>query len=135
MRSPRELAFEWRDALAARDAERFGAMFSPDAVMVDVEHRTLDGREARPLQGRAEIEVVTREWCRTTGAFAYAVEAVIEEGDAGAVRWSYERETGARRQQVEGLTWLDCRDGSIVRATVCFDSILLLEPGSPEASR
>ena len=135
MRGPGELAFEWRDALVGRDAERFGAMFAPDGVMVDVEHRTPDGLRARPLRGRREIEDVTRRWCETTGDFDYVVEAVIEQGASAAVRWSYEWETGSAREQVEGLTWLDCRDGVIVRATVCFDALLLLQSDSPKTRR
>jgi ketosteroid isomerase-like protein len=131
MRGPRELALEWRDALEARDADRFGRLFASDAVMVDVEHRTPDGRQARPLRGREEIERVTRAWCISTGDFDYVVNDVIEDGDRGAARWTYEWEVGARRREVEGLTWLDCRDGHIVRATVCFDTLALVE-GWPE---
>jgi len=127
MRGPRELVFEWRDALEARDAERFGRLFASDAVMVDVEHRTLDGRHARPLQGREEIESVTRQWCISAGDFTYVVNDVIEDGDRAAARWTYEWQVGAGRREVDGLTWLDCRGGHIVRATVCFDTFALVE--------
>ncbi len=133
VREPQELAIEWRDALMARDAARFARMFALDGVMIDVEHRTPDGREARPLRGRDEIEDVTRQWCSSTGDFEYTVNGVIAEGDRVAVRWTYEWETGSGPQQVDGLTWLDCRDGEIVHATVCFDSLRFFGSTAGEA--
>ena len=56
----------------------------------------------------------------------------IGAGDAFSAGF-YEWEVGGRRQQVEGLSWLDCRHGHIEHAAVCFDVIPLLEGGSATA--
>ena len=91
MRTPRDLALGWRDALLARDGEAFGRLFAADAVMVDVEHRTPDGRAARPLVGRPEIQAVAETWFREVGAFDYVVDEVLADPSRAAVRWTPRR--------------------------------------------
>ncbi len=126
-RSPAELARAWREALVARDAEAFGRLFAADAVMVDVEHRTPDGRSARQLAGRVEIEAVAARWLRETGPFAYEVDDVLADRTRAAVRWTYRVDAQPGQPlTLEGLSWLDCRDGEIVRADVMFDVHALL---------
>jgi hypothetical protein len=127
VRTPRELAHAWRDALVARDAEAFGRLFAADAVMVDVEHRTADGRAARALVGREEIEAVAARWLRETGPFSYEVDDVLADDARAAVRWTYRVEVPPGRSlTLEGLSWLECRAGEIVRADVVFDVHALL---------
>jgi ketosteroid isomerase-like protein len=126
VRTPRDLALGWRDALLARDADAFGRLFAVDAVMVDVEHRTPDGRAARPLVGRPEIEAVAEAWFREVGAFDYVVDEVLADGERAAVRWTYRVTAGATPVELEGVSWLACRDGEIVRADVHFDVHALL---------
>ena len=117
MRTPRELAEAWREALLARDADAFAALFAADGVMLDVEHRTPDGRSARPLEGRDEIRSVTAAWCSETPAFTYDLLDVLAAGDRAAVRWRY----AVGGLELEGVSWLECADGCILRAFVSFD--------------
>jgi hypothetical protein len=129
-RTPRDLALRWRDALLARDAVAFGLLFASDAVMVDVEHRTPDGAAARPLIGRVEIQAVAETWLRDTGPFDYVVDDVLADDERAAVRWTYRVELAdGRSPKLEGLSWLVCRDGEIVRADVVFDVHALLPAG------
>jgi ketosteroid isomerase-like protein len=130
VRTPRDLAHAWRDALMARDAEAFGRLFAADAVMVDVEHRAPDGRAARPLVGRDEIQAVAARWLRETGPFAYEVDDVLADERRAAVRWTYRVDVQPGRSlTLEGLSWLECGDGEIVRADVMFDVHALLAQG------
>jgi ketosteroid isomerase-like protein len=127
VRAPHELALAWRDALMARDADAFGRLFAEDAVMMDVEHRTPDGRAARPLVGRAEIGAVAERWLRETGPFGFEVDEVLADETRAAVRWTYRVEVEPGRSlTLEGLSWLACREGEIIRADVVFDVHALL---------
>jgi uncharacterized protein (TIGR02246 family) len=116
--SPRDLAERWRAALLARDADAFAALFAPDGVMLDVEHRTQDERRARPLEGREMIRAVTAEWFARTPAFSYDLIDVLADDRSAAVRWRYVVEGF----EVEGVSWLECQGGRIQRAFVYFDS-------------
>ncbi len=126
MRGPAELAYEWRDALVGRDADRFALMFSEDGVMIDLEHRTADRAKPRPLRGRDDIRETTRAWCESVGDFRYVVDDVVADGDRGAVCWTYEWKATAGQQVLDGVTLLYCRDGCITRAMVYFDSYAML---------
>ena len=108
--------------MLARDARAFGALFSEDGVMVDVEHRTEDLRAARPMVGRAEIEAQAVAWLDATPEFAYEVVEVLADGSRAAVLWHYEVE-GA---ELDGMSWLQCERGEIREARVYFDSHGLL---------
>jgi hypothetical protein len=116
--SPRDLAEGWRDALLARDAVAFAALFSPEGVMLDVEHRTEDERHARPLEGRATIREVTAAWLARTPAFSYDIVGMLADARTAAVRWRYVVDGF----ELEGVSWLECEDGTIERAFVYFDS-------------
>jgi uncharacterized protein (TIGR02246 family) len=118
MKTPRDLAEEWRAALLARDADAFAALFAPDGVMLDVEHRTQDQRSARPLEGRETIRAETAAWFARTPAFAYDIIGVLADGRSAAVRWRYVVDG----LEVEGVSWLECEHGRIERAFVYFDS-------------
>jgi uncharacterized protein (TIGR02246 family) len=124
-RSAEDLVLEWREALLARDAPRFAAMFAPDGTLFDVEHPTLVGSRARPVVGREEIERVTTDWLEATPSFKYEIVDVIPGGDRAAARWRYRVDA----IELDGLTWLSCRNGSILLALVLFDSRVLLEAG------
>ena len=76
MRSPEELALGWRDALVGRDAGAFGRLFAPDAVFIDVDHRTDDLSSARPVVGREAIEAMARRWLEETPAFEWGLGRV-----------------------------------------------------------
>jgi ketosteroid isomerase-like protein len=115
---PSALAEGWRDALLARDADAFAALFAPDAVMVDVEHRTQDERHARPLEGRETIRAVTAAWFARTPPFTYDLIGVLADSRRAAVRWRYVVD----ELEVEGVSWLECEGGKIRRAFVYFDS-------------
>jgi uncharacterized protein (TIGR02246 family) len=123
-RTPAQLALGWRDALLARDAAAFAQLFAPEGVMVDVEHRTADLTEARPLEGRREIEATARAWLEQTPAFDYKVLAILADSDRAAIRWRYSLPTP--EFELEGQTWLTCEAGEIVEARVDFDSFQLL---------
>lgn len=126
-RSPRDLAFEWRDALVGRDAARFARLFAADGVLEDVEHRSADLLSVRPVAGRAAIEDLTRGWLEATPAFAYDVLEVLADERSAAVHWRY---TVPDAGELEGLSWLTCAGGEIERAFVAFDSYALLQrPG------
>ena len=127
MRSPEQLARGWREALVERDPQAFGALFAPDVVMTDVEHRTPDLRQARPIRGRAAIEELTVGWLRDTPHFRFEITGLLADASEAAYRWSYEV-PGARDEiAVEGITWLACADGMITEALVCFDSYALMQ--------
>jgi SnoaL-like protein len=126
-RSPEQLSYGWRDALTARDARAFAALFAPDGVMVDVEHRTPDLRHARPVRGRAAIEELTVGWLRETPSFEFEITGLLADASTAAYRWSYDVPGVSRDVAVEGITWLACADGMIGEALVCFDSYALME--------
>lgn len=95
--------------------------------MVDVEHRTADGRAARPLRGRPEIEATARRWLAETPEFAFEVLDVLSDGARAAARWRYVVPTAsAEPLAVEGVTWLRCAGGRIEHALVLFDSHALI---------
>ncbi len=119
MPDPRALAYGWRDALVGRDAEAFAALFAPDALFVDVEHRTEDLGAVRPLRGREEIRAMCVAWLAETPSFEYEVEQVLAAGRAAAVRWRYRVEG----LDLPGVSWLTVRDGAIAEAFVVFDSL------------
>ena len=121
-RTPRELALAWRDALHARDAPAFGALFAEDGVMIDVEHRTADLAEPRPLVGREEIEEQAAAWLESTPEFGYDVLEVLADETRAAVLWRYEVEG----IELDGVSWLSCERGEIREARVYFDSHGLL---------
>ena len=90
--------------------------------MIDVEHRTADLAEPRPLVGREEIEEQAAAWLRSTPEFGYDVlEVLVDEGRA-AVLWRYEVEG----IELDGVSWLSCERGEIREARVYFDSHGLL---------
>ena len=113
------------------DAAAFGALFAPDAIMVDVEHRTADGREARPLRGRDEIEATARRWLAETPEFTFEVLEVLGDTTRAAARWRYAVPVGGGAPfAVEGVTWLRCAGGHIEHALVLFDSHALVLAGA-----
>ena len=121
-RTPAELALAWRDALLARDAPAFGRLFAEDGAMVDVEHRTADLSEPRPLVGRAEIEAQAAAWLESTPFFAYDVLEVLADETRAAALWRYEVDG----VELYGVSWLECERGEIRQARVYFDSHGLL---------
>jgi hypothetical protein len=125
-RSPAQLAHGWRAALVDRDAVAFAALFAPEGVMVDVEHRTPDLRRARPIRGRAAIEELTVGWLRDTPEFQFEITGLIADSSTAAYRWSYALPGATDAVAVEGITWLACADGMIGEALVCFDSYALM---------
>jgi hypothetical protein len=126
-RSPEQLAYGWREALVDRDACAFAALFAPDGVMIDVEHRTADLRQARPICGRAAIERLTAGWLRDTPSFVFAITGLLADGSTAAYRWRYEVAGAQHAVAVEGITWIACADGMIDEALVCFDSYALMQ--------
>jgi uncharacterized protein (TIGR02246 family) len=126
-RSPEQLCHAWRDALVARDAGGFAALFAPDGVMIDVEHRTADLRRARPIRGRAAIEELTVGWLRDSPSFQFEITGVLANASTAAYRWRYQVPGASDAVAVEGITWLACADGMISEALVCFDSYALME--------
>ena len=126
-RSPEQLSHAWRDALVARDAGAFAALFAPDGVMIDVEHRTADLRRARPIRGRAAIEELTVAWLRDSPSFQFEITDVLADASTAAYRWRYEVPGASDAVAVEGITWLACADGMVGEALVCFDSYALME--------
>jgi hypothetical protein len=90
--------------------------------MVDVEHRTDDLADVRPLVGRDAIEATARAWLDDTPEFEYELVSVLASGRKAAVRWRY----AVGGSAYEGLSWLDCERGEIREALVCFDSHRLL---------
>jgi hypothetical protein len=127
LRSPEQLARGWRDALVDRDAVAFAGLFAPDGVMTDVEHRTADLRQARPIQGRAAIEELTVGWLRGTPAFQFEITGLLADDSTTAYRWTYEVPGAIDAVAVEGITWLVCEGGKISEALVCFDSYALMQ--------
>ena len=126
-RSPEQLARGWRDALVDRDAAAFAALFAPDGVMVDVEHRTADLRRARPIRGRAAVEELTLGWLGETPAFRFEITGLLADASTAAYRWTYEVAGATDEVAVDGITWLACTDGMILEALVCFDSFALMQ--------
>ena len=126
-RSPEQLARGWRAALVERDAAAFAALFAPDGVMVDVEHRTADLREARPIRGRAAIEELTVGWLRDSPVFEFEITGLLADDSTAAYRWSYRVPGVTAEVAVDGITWLACADGMIDEALVCFDSYALMQ--------
>jgi SnoaL-like domain len=126
-RTPEQLARGWREALVARDPGAFAALFAPDGVMVDVEHRTADLRRARPIRGRAAIEELTVTWLRETPAFRFEITGLLADASTAAYRWIYEVAGASDAVAVEGITWLACSGGEICEALVCFDSYALMQ--------
>ena len=90
--------------------------------MVDVEHRTADLSEPRPLVGRAEIEALAAAWLESTPSFGYDVLEVLADETRAAVLWHY----GVEGVELEGVSWLECERGEIREARVYFDSYGLL---------
>lgn len=125
-RTPRDLALGWREALVARDAAAFARLFAPDGAMVDVEHRTADLEDARPIVGRDAIEALAREWLDDTAAFEFDVLDVLADASTAAYRWRYRVTVDGDRVEFVGITWLSCGEGHIRDALVCFDSYRLL---------
>jgi SnoaL-like protein len=123
---PDRLALAWRDALLARDAGAFAALFAPEGLMVDVEHRTADLARPLPLLGREMIEAQTRSWFEVTPRFAFDVLEAIGSGKSGAFRWRYAVPGETEEIALEGVTWLTCERGQITEAFVYFDSYALL---------
>lgn len=128
MRSPEQLARGWREALVERDPQAFAALFAPGGVMIDVEHRTADLRQARPIRGRAAIEELTVGWLQETPQFRFEITGLLADASEAACRWRYEVPGASDEVAVEGITWLACADGAISEALVCFDSYALM-PG------
>ena len=126
-RSPEHLARGWREALVARDAAAFAGLFAPDGVMVDVEHRTADLLQARPIRGRAAIQELTVGWLRDTPSFEFEITGLLSDEAMAAYRWTYEVPGAEDSVAVDGITWLTCSDGLIDEALVCFDSYALLQ--------
>lgn len=124
MRTPVELAHGWRDALTARDAAAYGRLFAPDAEFIDVEHRTPDGSAPLRVLGRDAIEDVCVRWLAATPEFRYDVLDAVGDDRRAAKRWRYV----VGDADVEGVTWLDCEGGEIVRALVLFDIAVLQTP-------
>jgi hypothetical protein len=124
--SPEALARGWRDKLVDRDAAAFGRLFAPDARFVDVEHRTPDLREARPIRGRDEIVAITRAWFDSTPTFDFEIVRVLSDATAAAFLWTYEVPGTHGALALDGVTWITCGSGLIDEALVQFDSHKLL---------
>ena len=125
-RTQRELALGWREALVTRDARAFAGLFAPDGAMVDVEHRTADLEDVRPILGRDAIEALALRWLDDTPAFEFDVLDVLANASTAAYRWRYQVAADGDRVEFAGITWLNCGDGHIRDALVCFDSYRLL---------
>lgn len=125
-RTPRDLALGWREALVARDAVAFARLFAPDGAMVDVEHRTADLEDARPIVGRDAIEALAKAWLDDTPAFEFDVLGLLADASTAAYRWRYRLPADGEHAEFAGITWLTCGDGHIRDALVCFDSYRLL---------
>ncbi len=123
---PTTLAFGWRQSLVNRKAREFAGLFAEDALFIDVEHRTPDLREPRPIRGRAEIEAITREWFDSTPSFRFDIVRVLSDSTAAAFLWEYEVPGVEGTVAVDGVTWLSCSSGLIDEAFVHFDSYGLL---------
>ncbi len=126
-RSPEQLARGWHAALVGHDPVAFAELFAPDGVMVDVEHRTPDLREARPIRGREAIHELAVGWLRDTPEFRFEITGLLADESTAAYRWSYEVPGVEAVVAVDGITWLTCADGMISEALVCFDSYALME--------
>jgi SnoaL-like domain len=126
-RTPEQLARGWRDALVARDPAAFAALFAPEGVMVDVEHRTADLRRARPIRGSAAIEELTIGWLAETPDFRFEITGLLADASTAAYRWTYEVPGATGDVVIDGVTWLACTDGMIEEAHVCFDSYALMQ--------
>jgi len=124
--SPTTLALHWRQALVDRRAPEFAGLFAEDALFIDVEHRTQDLRQPRPIRGRAEIEAVTRDWFDSTPSFRFDIVRVLSDATAAAFLWDYEVPGVEGPLAINGVTWLSCPSGLIDEAYVHFDSYGLL---------
>jgi hypothetical protein len=124
--TPTTLAHRWREALVNRRADEFAGLFAEDALFIDVEHRTPDLREPRPIRGRAEIAAVTRSWFDTTPSFRFELVHVLSDATTAAFLWNYEVPGVKQRVAIDGVTWLSCAGGLIDEAHVHFDSYALL---------
>jgi len=89
-RSPEQLAHGWHAALVGHDPVAFAELFAPDGVMIDVEHRTPDLREARPIRGREAIHELTVGWLRDTPEFRFEITGLLADDSTAAYRWFYE---------------------------------------------
>ena len=89
-RSPEQLARGWHAALVGHDPVAFAELFAPDGVMVDVEHRTPDLREARPIRGREAIHELAVGWLRDTPEFRFEITGLLADESTAAYRWTYE---------------------------------------------
>ena len=127
LRSPEQLARGWRSALVDRDAGAFAALFAPEGVMVDVELRTADLTQARPICGRTAIQELAVGWLRETPVFQFEITGLLADASTAAYRWSYEVPGATDAVVLEGITWLACADGMITEALVCFDSYGLMQ--------
>lgn len=130
MRSPTELAHGWRDALVGRDPGAYARLFAENAEFIDVEHRTPDGSAPRRVTGRTAIRAVCVDWLAATPAFDYEVLDVVGDDSRAAKRWRYIVGTA----DIEGITWIDCSGGEIVRALVMFDIAPLRPASTPQPS-
>jgi hypothetical protein len=124
MPSPIELAHGWRDALVGRDPDAYARLFAENAEFLDVEHRTADGSAPRIVTGRNEIRTVCVDWLAATPAFEYDILDAVGDDCRAAKRWRYV----VGPADIEGITWIDCSGGQIVRALVLFD-VAALGPG------
>ena len=105
----------------------FAGLFAPEGVMLDVEHRTADLLQARPIRGRAAIEELTVGWLRDTPSFGFEITGLLADQSTAAYRWTYEVPGAEVPVAVDGITWLTCANGLIDEALVCFDSYALMQ--------
>jgi hypothetical protein len=126
-RTPEQLARAWREALVDRDAAAFAGLFADDGVMLDVEHRTPDLRQARPIRGRTAIEELATGWLATTTEFQFEITGLVADDTTAAYRWRYAVPGSVEDVALDGITWLVCSAGTIDEALVCFDSYALMQ--------
>ncbi len=105
----------------------FGELFAVTGVMIDVEHRTHDLDDVRPLVGRAEIEATAREWFDQTPTFDYEIVDLLADATRAVKLWRYAVPIDTERREFEGMTWLACSNGEILEARVYFDSYRLVD--------
>ena len=105
----------------------FGGLFAVTGVMIDVEHRTHDLGDVRPLEGRVEIEATARGWFDQTPSFEYEIVDLLADATRAVKLWRYAVPIGADRREFDGITWLSCSNGEILEARVYFDSYRLVD--------